>query len=145
MSCKFESIVENHSCYVAPGGRNSGRELRSTWADESELLTHPYYLGMDINMVAGGGRHPLPQVLAQFALWASADDRLDTLSWDRAPTSLSKWAAYSILPHFRTTWQDKKDRNRWMAATCDKTFLPGPMKKHTTWQEYRDNKNALQY
>ena len=29
----------------------------------------------DVNMVAGFGRRPLAQVLAQFALWASADDR----------------------------------------------------------------------
>ena len=43
--------------------RNSGRELRSSWADESELLTHPYFLGMDINMMAGVGWCPLAQVL----------------------------------------------------------------------------------
>ena len=37
--------------------------------------------GMDVIMVAGVGRRPLAHVLAQFALWASADDRHDMLSW----------------------------------------------------------------
>ena len=35
-------------------------------------------IDMYVNMVAAVGRCPLAQVLAQFALWASADDRPET-------------------------------------------------------------------
>ena len=43
---------------------------------------------------------------------------------------------------FRTTWRIAKMLSVYVLARCDKTHLSGPMKKHTTWQVFRQPKNS---
>ena len=55
--------------------KNHYKYYKNGLVDETELLVRPCYVGMIVYMVACVGRRPFAQVLAQFALWASADDQ----------------------------------------------------------------------